>query len=53
MILADVLEHLADSWAALRLRQARTAPGCKLMLSVPNVRHYKVSLPLLFKGEFR
>lgn len=53
VILADVLEHLADPWAALRLLQARTAPGCKLMLSVPNVRHYKVSLPLLFKGEFR
>lgn len=53
IILADVLEHLADPWAALRLLQARTAPGCKLMLSVPNVRHYKVSLPLLFKGEFR
>jgi 2-polyprenyl-3-methyl-5-hydroxy-6-metoxy-1,4-benzoquinol methylase len=53
VILADVLEHLADPWAALRLLQARTAPGCRLLLSVPNVRHYKVSLPLLFKGEFR
>ena len=53
VILADVLEHLADPWAALRLLQARTAPGCRLMLSVPNVRHYKVSLPLLFRGEFR
>ncbi len=53
VILADVLEHLADPWAALRLLAGRTAPGCKLLLSVPNVRHYKVSLPLLFKGEFR
>jgi 2-polyprenyl-3-methyl-5-hydroxy-6-metoxy-1,4-benzoquinol methylase len=53
VILADVLEHLADPWAVLRLLQARTAPGCRLLLSVPNVRHYKVSLPLLFKGEFR
>ncbi len=53
VILADVLEHLADPWAALRLLQARTASGCKLLLSVPNVRHYKVSLPLLFRGEFR
>lgn len=53
VILADVLEHLADPWAALRLLQARTAPGCRLLLSVPNVRHYKVSLPLLFRGEFR
>lgn len=53
VILADVLEHLVDPWAALRLLQARTAPGCRLLLSVPNVRHYKVSLPLLFRGEFR
>lgn len=53
MILADVLEHLADPWAALRQLRAHTAPGCKLLLSVPNVRHYKVSLPLLFRGEFR
>ncbi len=53
LMLADVLEHLADPWGTLRLLQARSAPGCRLLLSVPNVRHYKVSLPLLFKGEFR
>lgn len=53
VVLADVLEHLVDPWAALRLLHARTAPGCRLLLSVPNVRHYKVSLPLLFKGAFR
>lgn len=53
LILADVLEHLADPWTALRRLHARTAPGCRLLLSVPNVRHYKVSLPLLFRGEFR
>lgn len=53
LVLADVLEHLADPWTALRLLHARSAPGCRLLLSVPNVRHYKVSLPLLFRGEFR
>ncbi|GIK23649.1 MAG: class I SAM-dependent methyltransferase [Rhodocyclaceae bacterium] len=53
IILADVLEHLVDPWAALRLLHARTLPGCRLALSVPNVRHYKISLPLLFRGEFR
>ena len=53
VILADVLEHLVDPWAALRLLRERTVSGCRLMLSVPNVRHYKVSLPLLFRGEFR
>lgn len=53
IILADVLEHLVDPWAALRLLRERSAPGCRLLLSVPNARHYKVSLPLVFRGEFR
>jgi 2-polyprenyl-3-methyl-5-hydroxy-6-metoxy-1,4-benzoquinol methylase len=53
VILADVLEHLVDPWAALQTLAQRTQPGCKLVLSVPNVRHYQVVLPLLFKGQFR
>lgn len=53
VVMADVLEHLVDPWTALRQLRARTAAGCRLLLSVPNVRHYKVSLPLLLKGEFR
>ena len=51
--MADVLEHLVDPWSALRQLRERTHAGCRLLLSVPNVRHYKVSMPLLFKGEFR
>jgi 2-polyprenyl-3-methyl-5-hydroxy-6-metoxy-1,4-benzoquinol methylase len=51
--MADVLEHLVDPWAVLRQLRERTNPGCCLLLSVPNVRHYKISMPLLFKGEFR
>jgi 2-polyprenyl-3-methyl-5-hydroxy-6-metoxy-1,4-benzoquinol methylase len=53
IVMADVLEHLIDPWSTLRLLHARTSPGCRLALSVPNVRHYKVLLPLLCKGEFR
>jgi 2-polyprenyl-3-methyl-5-hydroxy-6-metoxy-1,4-benzoquinol methylase len=53
IVFADVLEHLPDPWAALRRLRAVAAPGCRLLVSVPNVRHYKVSLPLLFRGEFR
>lgn len=52
-IMADVLEHLVDPWSALRSLHAKTSPSCRLALSVPNLRHYKVVLPLLFKGEFR
>lgn len=53
LLMADVLEHVADPWAALRLLHERSAPGCRLALSIPNVRHYKVLLPLLFRDEFR
>lgn len=51
--MADVLEHLVDPWVALCQLRERTNASCRLLLSVPNVRHYKVSLPLLFRGEFR
>lgn len=53
VIMADVLEHLFDPWAALRLLHKKTSPGCRLALSVPNIRYYKVLLPLLFRGEFK
>lgn len=53
VVMADVLEHVVDPWATLRSLHAHTAPACKLLLSVPNIRHYKVVLPLLLKGEFK
>lgn len=53
VVMADVLEHLVDPWSALRDLHTRTLPGVGLLLSLPNVRHYKVSLPLVFRDEFR
>ena len=53
IVMADVLEHLVDPWTALRQLHAGTSQTCRLLLSVPNARHYKVSMPLLFRGEFR
>ncbi len=53
VIMADVLEHLVDPWQTLRFLRESTSSNCRLALSVPNIRHYKVSFPLLFKGEFR
>jgi 2-polyprenyl-3-methyl-5-hydroxy-6-metoxy-1,4-benzoquinol methylase len=37
LIAADVLEHLADPWAALRGAVAMLAPGAVVIVSVPNV----------------
>jgi 2-polyprenyl-3-methyl-5-hydroxy-6-metoxy-1,4-benzoquinol methylase len=53
VVMADVLEHLVDPWQALKFLRERTPLKCCLALSVPNVRHYKVSFPLLFMGKFR
>ncbi len=52
VIMADVLEHLVDPWRALAELQRRVRSGAQLLLSVPNVRHHSVILPLLFQGWF-
>lgn len=51
IILADVLEHLRDPWALLkRLAPLLTAQG-RLIVSLPNVRHWSVLRGLL-EGEW-
>lgn len=52
VIMADVLEHLIDPWRALLELRQRVRPGARLLLSVPNVRHKSVLLPLLLQGRF-
>lgn len=47
VIFADSLEHMADPWAALGEARGLLAPGGQLILSVPNVSHYKVIVQLL------
>jgi 2-polyprenyl-3-methyl-5-hydroxy-6-metoxy-1,4-benzoquinol methylase len=52
IVVADVLEHLVDPWAALRTLRAWAAPGALLAVSVPNLRFYRLLGNLLFRGEF-
>lgn len=53
VIAADVLEHLRDPWTLLqRIRRLQATNGV-LLLSVPNVQHYRVSFPLLFAGRWQ
>jgi len=49
----DVLEHLHDPWAFVELIPALLAPRGVLIVSVPNVRHWRVSADLLFRGRWR
>jgi 2-polyprenyl-3-methyl-5-hydroxy-6-metoxy-1,4-benzoquinol methylase len=48
----DVLEHLVDPWAAVSRCRDLLAQGGILIVSVPNLRHWNVTVPLLFAGKF-
>lgn len=49
----DVLEHMVDPWSVVdRLVSTHLVAGGTLVVSLPNVRHYSVVLPLLFKGRW-
>ncbi len=54
LILAlDVLEHLVDSAAVVDRLARLLRPGGAFIVSLPNVGHYTVALPLLTKGRWR
>ena len=49
----DVLEHMVNPWGAVdRLVSRYLKRGGVLIVSLPNVRHYSVVIPLLFKGRW-
>jgi 2-polyprenyl-3-methyl-5-hydroxy-6-metoxy-1,4-benzoquinol methylase len=48
----DVLEHMADPWTMVRRLSALLAPGGRLIVSVPNIRHWKFVWRLLARGDF-
>lgn len=49
----DVLEHMVNPWKVVdRLVAQYLVPGGTLIVSLPNVRHYSVVLPLLVKGQW-
>jgi 2-polyprenyl-3-methyl-5-hydroxy-6-metoxy-1,4-benzoquinol methylase len=48
----DVLEHLADPYTVLERLRARSAPGARLHVSVPNARHVSLFVDLFVRGSF-
>lgn len=48
----DVLEHLLDPATALRALRARIEPEGTLIISIPNIRHWSVLVPLLAHDRF-
>jgi trans-aconitate methyltransferase len=53
VLLLDVLEHLPDPLRVLRSAASQLAPQGMIIVSLPNVAHLSVALPLLLRGEFR
>jgi trans-aconitate methyltransferase len=51
VIFADVLEHLVDPWTTLRRWRASLRPGTTVVVSLPNVGHHTVAVPL-WKGRW-
>ena len=48
----DVLEHLNDPQRAVRLLRHKIGPNGLLIVSIPNIAHFEVSLPLFFLGQW-
>jgi SAM-dependent methyltransferase len=48
----DVLEHLTDSVDTLKTLSTRLRPAGHVIVSVPNIAHLSVSVPLLLRRRF-
>jgi 2-polyprenyl-3-methyl-5-hydroxy-6-metoxy-1,4-benzoquinol methylase len=48
----DVLEHLVDPWSVVKRLSPLLAPGGRLIVSVPNIRHWKFLWRLLTRADF-
>jgi 2-polyprenyl-3-methyl-5-hydroxy-6-metoxy-1,4-benzoquinol methylase len=48
----DVLEHLSDPWRTVELLTNFLKPGGSVIISIPNVRHHSVVVPLLTRGAW-
>ncbi|WP_261389038.1 class I SAM-dependent methyltransferase [Qipengyuania aquimaris] len=49
----DVLEHLVDPWGVVAIIDKHLSKGGALVVSLPNLSHWSVTVPLVFAGQFR
>jgi len=52
ILLLDVLAHLPDSTGTLQQLAKLLVPGGHVIVSVPNIAHFSVSVPLLLRRRF-
>jgi 2-polyprenyl-3-methyl-5-hydroxy-6-metoxy-1,4-benzoquinol methylase len=48
----DVLEHLVDPWRTMRKLHERLSPRGVIIASIPNIRYFRASLPLVLTGRW-
>ncbi|MDG1164505.1 MAG: class I SAM-dependent methyltransferase [Porticoccaceae bacterium] len=53
LIFGDVLEHLRDPWSVLTASKCMLKDDGKILISLPNIRHWSVLLPLFIKGSWK
>lgn len=53
IIFGDVLEHLYNPWKLLSEMKSYLKKEGYFLISIPNVRYYRILLSLIFKGEFK
>lgn len=52
VIFSDSLEHLYDPKLALNKAKLLINPSGSILISIPNIRNFRVLIPLLFLGRF-
>jgi SAM-dependent methyltransferase len=52
LLCLDVLEHLVDPWGTLSRLAPLLKPDGALIASIPNLRFYPVTLPLILRGSW-
>lgn len=53
IICGDVLEHLADPWAAIQKLKMLLKENGLCIVSLPNIRHFSALYKIVVKGDFR
>lgn len=48
----DVLEHLVNPWETVRRLDTLLKPGGQWLISVPNIRNYRIVFDLALRGRF-
>jgi 2-polyprenyl-3-methyl-5-hydroxy-6-metoxy-1,4-benzoquinol methylase len=52
VLFLDILEHLVDPWSVLSAIVGKLRPGTSVIVSLPNVRYWNVSLNLVLRGRW-